>query len=89
MKKLITLTFILFLFNVTVAQDFSDPLQFPPLNALVTDYSNVLDTNTLQTLNTQAFTIQQETQAQIASLLFPNRNGNELYDIGLKIARES
>lgn len=66
-----------------------DPLTLPPLTALVTDYSNVLDAITLSWLNNDALTIEQETSAQIASVLFPNRNGNELFDIGMRLFRES
>ena len=66
-----------------------DPLTLPPLTALVTDYSNVLATDTLSWLNSQALTIEQQTTAQIASVLFPHRNGNELFDIGIRLFRES
>lgn len=66
-----------------------DPLTLPQLTALVTDYSNVLDWLTLSWLNNDAFIIEQATSAQIASVLFPNRNGNELFDIGMRLFRES
>lgn len=66
-----------------------DPLTLPPLTALVTDWSNVLDATTLSWLQTQALTIEQQTTAQIASVLFPHRNWHELFDIGMRLFRES
>lgn len=66
-----------------------DPLTLPPLTELVTDWSNVLDAMTLSWLQAQALTIEQKTTAQIASVLFPHRNGHELFDIGMRLFRES
>lgn len=92
LKTLYVLTYLTILVSATlgfsVAQTI-DPLTFPPLTALVTDYSAVLDSSTISGLNTQAFAIEQETTAQIVTVLFPNRNGNELFDIGMRLFRES
>jgi uncharacterized protein len=66
-----------------------DPLALPPLTELVTDLSNVLEVTTLSWLNSQALAIETSTTAQIASVLFPHRNGHELFDIGMRLFRES
>ena len=66
-----------------------DPLTLPPMTQLVTDYSAVLDPTTLQSLNLQAQQIETETTAQIATALIPHRQGNELFDIGSRLFRES
>ena len=94
MKKILTnilssIVIVCCMLQFSYAQNTTDPLTLPPLTALITDYSTVLEPSTLSGLNEQAFTIQQETTAQIATVLFPNRNGNELFDIGMRLFRES
>ena len=74
---------------LTKAQNTVNPITLPPLTNLVTDYSAVLDSTVLSWLNNEAFAIQQQTSAEIASVLFPNRNWNELFDIGMRLFRES
>ncbi|MDP2670049.1 MAG: TPM domain-containing protein [bacterium] len=64
-------------------------MTLPPLTQLVTDYSNVFDTNTLSGLNEKALTLEKQTSAQVAAVLFPHRQGNELFDIGMRLFRES
>lgn len=74
---------------LTNAQNSTDPMNLPLLTNLVTDYSAVFDSTILSWLNNEAFIIQQQTSAEIASVLFPNRNWNELFDIGMRLFRES
>lgn len=74
---------------LTIAQNTGDPMSFPVLTNLVTDYSAVLDPWVLSWLNNDAFAIQQQTSAEIATVLFPNRNWHELFDIGMRLFRES
>lgn len=92
MKKQILAFVALFLLLswISFAQEnFPDPLTLPPLTQLVTDYSNVFDTNTLSGLNEKALTLEKQTSAQVAAVLFPHRQGNELFDIGMRLFRES
>ena len=92
MKKQILAFVALFLLLswISFAQEnFPDPLTLPPLTQLVTDYSNVFDTNTLSGLNEKALTLEKQTSAQVAAVLFPHREGNELFDIGMRLFRKS
>jgi len=94
----LNLSAIFYIFTISVStlisfcgaqNTFTGPLSLPPLTELVTDVSNVLNTETLSWLNTEALAIEQQTSAQIATILFPHRNGNELFDIGMRLFRES
>lgn len=92
MKQLISFVFFSLLLRWctwSASTDFPDPLTLPPLTALITDYSSVLDSATLSWLQQQAQDLQTETTAQIATVLFPHRNGHELFDIGMRLFRES
>jgi uncharacterized membrane protein YgcG len=53
----------------------------------VTDTTNILSVEQLTQLNAQAQTIKEATSNEIATLLIPNRNGKELYDIALEVFR--
>lgn len=64
-----------------------DPMAFPLLQQYVSDFSDVLMPHELTTLNSRAIQLEKETSAQIVTVLFPHRQGNELIDIGLKLFR--
>lgn len=57
------------------------------LTNFVTDTTNILSVEQLTQLNAQAQTIKEATSNEIATLLIPNRNGKELYDIALEVFR--
>lgn len=59
------------------------------LTHFVTDAAGVLASGELWELNTQAQLFQQETSHEIATLIIPNRNGRELYDIALEVFRSN
>ena len=48
------------------------------------DYAGVLSQEESQTLNQLAEATEKVTKHQIATVLFPHREGNELFDIALK-----
>ena len=67
------------------AQTSIDTMNFPKLTQWVTDFSNSLSASQLSELNTIARNYETQSSNQIVAVIFPNRNGNELIDIGMKI----
>lgn len=55
----------------------------------VVDYAGVLSEGATQELRSLAATYQQQTTNELAAVLIPNRNGNELFDISMKLFREN
>lgn len=66
-----------------------DPMNLGKLTNYVVDYSNTLSSEQVTAFNERARIYEEQTTNQIAVALIPNRNGNELYDIWLKIFRET
>ncbi len=66
-----------------------DPMNFPRLTSRVTDFSQVLQPTEQAALEKIAADYEARTTNQIAIILFPNRDGNELLEIGLKAFREN
>lgn len=60
-------------------------MNLPQLTQWVNDFSNTLTASQLSDLNTIAKDYEDQTSNQVVAVLFPNRNGNELIDIGMKI----
>lgn len=84
MKKLwIFLLWWISFFGITVANPI-DPLQLPKFEYFVNDYAGVLSQEESQTLNQLAEATEKATKHQIVTVLFPHREGNELFDIALK-----
>jgi uncharacterized membrane protein YgcG len=83
-KKNILILFLIGLFGSFVNAQV-DPMNLPKLTQYVTDFSNVLTTQQLADLNARAQSYDQQTSNQIVAVLFPNRNGNELINIGMNI----
>lgn len=84
-------TYIRILFVITIflwSQIFAiDVMNIPPLNNFVVDYTNSLTSSQIESLNSGAYEIQQQTSAQITALIIPDRDGRELYDIALDVFR--
>lgn len=66
-----------------------DPMNVWMLPDYVADYAWVLSADTLQELRSLATIYQAQTSNELAAVLIPNRNGNELFDISMKIFREN
>lgn len=64
-----------------------DVITIPPLDNFVVDYTQTLTSSQIESLSSGAYIIQQNTSAQIAALIIPDRWGYELYDIALNIFR--
>jgi domain of unknown function (DUF477) len=64
-------------------------MELPKFEYFVNDYSNVLTKNEFSELNELAKSIEQSSGHQIVTLLFPHREGNELFDIALKAFNEN
>ena len=90
MKKiwLFILYILIGLFGITSA-DSINPMELPKFEYFVNDYSNVLTKNEFSELNELAKSIEQNSGHQIVTLLFPNREGNELFDIAIKAFNEN
>lgn len=61
-----------------------NPLELPKFHYFINDYSQILDQNSRNTLNQQAKSIQDSYGPQVVTVLFPHREGNELFDIAIK-----
>ncbi len=77
------ISFILLLWH-TFAMDV---MTIPPLDNFVVDYTQTLTSSQIESLSSGAYIIQQNTSAQIAALIIPDRWGYELYDIALNVFR--
>jgi uncharacterized protein len=60
-------------------------MNLPKLNQFVTDFSNVLSANQISELSALAKDYETKTTNQLVTVLIPNRNGFELFDIGMNI----
>ena len=90
MKKiwLFILYILIGLFGITSA-DSINPMELPKFEYFVNDYSNVLTKNEFSELNELAKSIEQGSGHQVVTVLFPHREGNELFDIALKAFNEN
>ena len=70
-------------FGITFANEIN-PLQLPKFQYFVNDYAGVLSQEESETLNQLAEATEKATKHQIVTVLFPHREGNELFDIALK-----
>lgn len=64
-------------------------MNLPPLDNFVVDYTNTLTSSQIESFASGAYQIQQQTSAQIAALIIPDRGDRELYDIALDIFRNT
>lgn len=90
MKKiwLFILYILIGLFGITSA-DSINPMELPKFEYFVNDYSNILTKNEFSELNELAKSIEQGSEHQVVTVLFPHRVGNELFDIALKAFNEN
>lgn len=72
-----------------VAQNNFDPMNMPKLTSYVNDFSQILSLSDLAEVNTFAQNYETQTTNQFVTVLFPHRNGNELFDIGMKLFNEN
>ena len=66
-----------------------DPMNLPKLTQWVTDFSHTLTTDQVADLNVIAKDYETQTSNQVVAVVFPNRNGNELLDIGMKLFKDN
>lgn len=91
MKTLRLYTLILLVLGALVSSIFPtsaatvDPMNLPKLTEYVEDFSQVLSQEDLAKLRQTARDYETKTTNQMVVVLIPNRNGNELFDIGMKI----
>ena len=71
------------------AQSSVDPMNLPKITQYVMDYSNVLNQSSLQQLSSLWEAYNSSTTNQFVAVLFPSRNGNELFDIWMKLFNEN
>ncbi len=64
-------------------------MNLPKFQHFVNDYSKVLTQEQFQELNQLAKNIETNSGHQVVTLLFPHREGNELFDIALKAFNEN
>ncbi|MDD2515633.1 MAG: TPM domain-containing protein [Candidatus Gracilibacteria bacterium] len=81
--------FILSFSSFCFAENSVNPMNLPKLTQFVNDFSNSLSQDQLTELNKIAKDYETKTTNQILVVLFPNRNGKELADIGLKVFRDN
>ena len=66
-----------------------DPMKLPKLTQYVEDFSNVLSQTDLESLRQAAREYEKKTTVQVVVVLFPTREGNELFDIGMRIFKDN
>ncbi|AHB41306.1 Beta-propeller protein [candidate division SR1 bacterium RAAC1_SR1_1] len=88
-KKLLGIVILVFGSGFVFAQSSVDPMNLPKISQYVMDYSNVLDQSSLQQLSSLGEAYNSSTTNQLVAVLFPHRNGNELFDIGMKLFNEN
>ncbi len=76
------------LFGISFANTI-DPMNLPKFEYFINDYSQVLNQEQTQELNQYAENIESNLWYQVVSVLFPHRQGNELFDIALKAFNEN
>ncbi|HMT00762.1 MAG TPA: TPM domain-containing protein [Candidatus Absconditabacterales bacterium] len=89
MKKIICFLIGIIFLGGVFAQNSLDPMNFSKLQNYITDYSEVLTAGQKSELEKIAQDYDKTTTNQIVTVLFPQRNGNELFDIGMKLFREN
>ncbi len=93
MMKLLSNVLMCFIFSIFGLSGFShaqnlDVMDLPPMIAPVVDYTNTLTAAELDMFNTIAVGLESWYQwAQVATVIIPDRQGHELYDIALQIGR--
>jgi uncharacterized protein len=88
MRVFLKKVFVIFLLSwIAFAQ--IEPMNIPLLSSHITDLSSVLNVQEISDLNALATNYEEQTSNQLVVVLFPNRNGQELFDIGMKIFNEN
>ena len=90
MKKI----WLFILWILTLVSNFSsassiDPMNLPKFEHFVNDYSNIFTEKQRLELGMLAKNIETNSGYQIMTVLFPHREGNELFDIALKAFNEN
>ena len=90
MKKI----WLLILWILALVSNFSsassiDPMNLPKFEHFVNDYSNTLSIEQKEELEQLAQQIETNSGYQVVTVLFPHREGNELFDIALKAFNEN
>lgn len=85
------LVFLFFVPGILIvsAEEPIDPMKLPKLTQYVEDFSNVLPLTELESLRLIARDYETKTTHQMVVVLFPHREGNELFDIGMRIFQEN
>ena len=90
MKKIwLFIVWILTLVSSFSSASAIDPMNLPKLEHFVNDYSNVFTEEQRLELGMIAKNIETNSGYQIMTVLFPHREGNELFDIALKAFNEN
>lgn len=87
-RKILIIWLVIFGWSV-FAQSSVDPMNLPKITQYVMDYSNVLNQSSLQQLSSLWEAYNSSTTNQFVAVLFPSRNGNELFDIWMKLFNEN
>lgn len=64
-------------------------MNLSPMDNFVVDYTNTLTSSQIESFSSHAYTIQKQTSAQLATLIISDRGWYELYDIALKVFRNT
>ena len=90
MKKI----WVFILWTLALVSSFSsassiDPMNLPKFEHFVNDYSNTLSIEEKEELEELAHQIETNSGYQVVTVLFPHREGHELFDIALKAFNEN
>lgn len=87
-KSSLFLIFVFWLW-LTFAKSSIDPMNLPKITEYVEDYAKVIDQSSLNELSSLWEAYNSGITNQLVAILFPNRNWNELFDIGMKLFKEN
>ena len=92
LSSIIAVTTLMFWSVVFALSEYVPPttvMHLPKLEQYVTDFAWVLDENTLSELNANAYKYEQASGHQFVTVLIPDRQWYELFDISLKIFNDN
>lgn len=89
MKFRLLWVFLILASFVSFVQAQVDPTNLPKLTQYVTDFAGVLPFDQQASLESIAQSYDKQTSNQLVAVLIPHRNGNEIFDIGMKIFKDN
>jgi uncharacterized protein len=82
-------SFLVLMISFSFAQTSLKVMDLPKLERYITDFTDTLTTDELNELEAIAENYEEKTTNQLVAVVVPDRQGRELFDIGMKIFNEN